>query len=192
MFHGIFCTTLYFRDSTHSRKAALLVLLCIALSPVHVFHSQEARMYALVSLFTLVGMATFLLGLRTTVLSGGHFTWLPMFPSSQPLLCCLFATCIWTHPPAMGTTIRLTAFSSGELGTGLMVVILLLWVSRYTQTSRRTIQLLRTPFPLQCPHPHLCRRQHHPIGNLFLPLHAGLVFHAAITSVRLYRRVICI
>ncbi|MCK5861273.1 MAG: glycosyltransferase family 39 protein, partial [Candidatus Hydrogenedentes bacterium] len=36
-----------------SRRAALVMLLCISLSPVHVFHSQEARMYALVSLFTL-------------------------------------------------------------------------------------------------------------------------------------------
>ena len=70
MFLGYCATRLLFQPSALSRKAALVVLTCITFSPVHVFHSQEARMYAFVSLFTLCGMITFLLGLRTQ-----HLRW---------------------------------------------------------------------------------------------------------------------
>lgn len=65
MLLGYGVARLLFPERAVSRRAALVMLLCIALSPVHVFHSQEARMYAFVSLFALGGMASFLLALNT-------------------------------------------------------------------------------------------------------------------------------
>lgn len=41
------------------RRAGLLAAVCVALSPVHVFHSQEARMYAFLVLLALVSAYSF-------------------------------------------------------------------------------------------------------------------------------------
>ena len=46
------------------RRAGLLAALCVALSPVHIFHSQEARMYAFFALFALLASFTFLKAVR--------------------------------------------------------------------------------------------------------------------------------
>jgi|GEM_PF-2545137 len=53
------------------RRAGLAVMLCFALSPVHVFHAQEARMYALVSFFAILSM----IGLAEGLQRGGRRWW---------------------------------------------------------------------------------------------------------------------
>lgn len=54
-------------------RAGLAVMLCFALSPVHVFHAQEARMYALVSFFAILSMIGLAEGLQR---GGRHWWWL--------------------------------------------------------------------------------------------------------------------
>jgi len=70
MMLGYVVARLLFQPKPMGRRAGLVVLLCIALSPVHVFHSQEARMYAFVSFFALLGVAAFIAAMDT-----GHRRW---------------------------------------------------------------------------------------------------------------------
>ena len=53
------------------RRAGLLAALCVALSPVHRFYAQEARMYAFLALFALIAMYS----LSRAVREGGTRWW---------------------------------------------------------------------------------------------------------------------
>ena len=145
MVMGYVTATLFFRDSTHSRKAALLVLLCIALSPVHVFHSQEARMYALVSLFTLAGMATFLQGLRTS----SPLWWTLHLVANAALIACHYFAIfllpvyglillLWDRRP----TFRIFFWGIGHC---LLVVVLLLWVAAIPKQAEELYSYYEMP-----------------------------------------------
>lgn len=145
MVMGYVTTTLFFRDSTHSRKAALLVLLCIAMSPVHVFHSQEARMYALVSLFTLAGMATFLQGLRTS----SPLWWTLHLAANVSLIACHYFAIfllpvyglillLWDRRP----TFRIFFWGIGHC---FLVVVLLLWVAAIPKQAEELYSYYEMP-----------------------------------------------
>jgi len=56
----------FYRGSTLARRAGLVAALCAALSPVYVFHSQEARQYAFLAFLGLCSMYSFLRGMRDT------------------------------------------------------------------------------------------------------------------------------
>ncbi len=52
-------------DSRTARTAGLIAALCVALSPVHLFQAQEARMYAFVALFAALSGLSLLRAVRT-------------------------------------------------------------------------------------------------------------------------------
>lgn len=60
----------FFGRGAYARKAALLAMLFAALSPMHIYHSQEARQYAF---FVLIGIVSAYTLLRAT--RGGRWYW---------------------------------------------------------------------------------------------------------------------
>lgn len=121
-----------FRDADAGRRhrAGLVTALCFSLSPLHVFHAQEARMYALVSLFTLLAMIGLAQGLRD-----GKGRW-------WCLNCCANAALLASHYftvfllPVQGLALliwerrisrRLLLWS---LFQGLLLLALFWWVTR--------------------------------------------------------------
>ncbi len=68
-----------------ARTAGLIAALCVALSPVHLFQAQEARMYAFVALFAALSG----LGLLRAVRTGGRRWWLLNLAANAAL--------VWSH-----------------------------------------------------------------------------------------------
>ena len=120
---------LLFAPAQKAHRAGLAVLICVAFSPVHVFHAQEARMYAFVSLFTLLGMTAFLLGLRT---NRRRWWWLHLAANAALVSSHYFAVFLF---PVYGIFLLARARRLSRLvvwwgvGHGLLALLLVVWVS---------------------------------------------------------------
>jgi len=68
------------------RKAGLIAALCLALSPIHIFHAQGIRMYVLLCLLALLSLWTFV-----QILQDGRGRWWAAHAVVNFLL-------MWTHP----------------------------------------------------------------------------------------------
>lgn len=112
------------------RRAGLVIVLCVALSPVHVFHAQEARMYALVSFFTILSMTAlyralsgnktiwwFLHTLANIGLVSSHYFTVFLFPVQG------LAVLLWERRVSK----RVIVWSMVH---GVILLLLLWWVSR--------------------------------------------------------------
>lgn len=138
---------IFFRDADAGRRhqAGLVAALCFALSPLHVFHAQEARMYALVSLFTLLAMIGLSQGLR----DGKRRWW--------RLNCCANAALLASHYftvfllPVQGLALlvwerrisrRLLLWS---LFQGLLLLGLFWWVTRIPRQAEDLYSYYSTP-----------------------------------------------
>jgi len=119
-----------FMEPLQRRRAGLVAALCFALSPLHVFHAQEARMYALVSLFTLLAMMSLAEGIH-----GGKRGWwiLNVFANAGLLASHYFTVFLL---PVQGLVLllqerrlsrRLICWS---LVQGVLLAGLMLWVAR--------------------------------------------------------------
>lgn len=73
----------------YGRRAGLLVMACVALSPIHVQFSREIRMYGLMSLLAALSMLTWVMLVRT-----GHARWWLANGAIALFL-------LWTHPFAI-------------------------------------------------------------------------------------------
>jgi hypothetical protein len=80
-----FLTQRFFAEAARGRVAGLIAALCAALSHVHIYHGQEARMYAFLALFALVSVYGFV----RAVQGGPRYWWV--------LNICANALVIWTH-----------------------------------------------------------------------------------------------
>lgn len=145
MLLGYSAGLVFFPDSAKRHRIALIVLVCIALSPVHVFHSQEARMYALVSLFTLSGMISFLFALQ-----GHRRLWCVIHLASN---ICLIASHYFTVfiLPVYGIvlllyerrlTVRLLLWGTAHI---LLAVMLVLWVSTIPKQAEELYSYYEMP-----------------------------------------------
>ena len=121
-----------FRDAhpIQRQRAGLVAALCFALSPVHVFHAQEARMYALVSFFALISMGAFYRGL-TDRKTGW---WALHLLANAGLLASHYFTVFLL--PVQGIALLLyerrisKRLAFWTVAQGLLLLLLLAWVSR--------------------------------------------------------------
>ena len=119
-----------FMEAPQQRRAGLVTALCFALSPLHVFHAQEARMYALVSLFTLLAMMGMVEGLR----GKGRGWWALHVCANAGLLASHYFTVFLLPVQGIAMIVWERRFTRRllywSLFQGLLLVTLLLWVSR--------------------------------------------------------------
>lgn len=117
-------------DPLERRRAGLVAMVCFALSPVHVFHAQEARMYALVSFFAILSM----LGMAEAVQGGGRRWWWLNGVANAGLLASHYFTVFLIPVQGLALLFRERRFSRRFvywcLFQGVLLLGLVLWVSR--------------------------------------------------------------
>lgn len=141
------CVFFHDADPGRRRRAGLVTALCFALSPLHVFHAQEARMYALVSLFTLLAMIGLAAGLR----SGKRRWWFLNVLANAALLASHYFTVFLL--PVQGLALLLwerrisRRFIFWSFFQAVLLLILLWWVARIPRQAEDLYSYYSMPSP---------------------------------------------